>query len=162
MSRCPCGSDKTYKDCCQPLIDGSIKAETAEALMRARYSAYVKTEVEFLYNTISPSQQKDFNRQDATDWSRGAEWEGLEILETENGGPDDETGTVEFVARFRQGGKEVRHHELATFEKIDGSWTFMDGVTPKPKQARREGPKIGRNDPCPCGSGKKYKKCCGK
>ncbi len=162
MEKCPCGSKKKYEKCCQPLITGDKEAETAEDLMRARYSAYVKTEPDFLYKTISPSQQKDFNRQDAVDWSQGSEWESLEIIGTEDGGPEDETGTVEFIASFRQNGEEVRHHELATFEKIEGKWTFMDGITPKPKQARREGPKIGRNDPCPCGSGKKFKKCCGR
>ncbi len=42
----------------------------------------------------------------------------------------------------------------------------MEESPPQPGQKltpyRREGEKIGRNDPCPCGSGKKYKKCCGK
>ncbi len=32
---------------------------------------------------------------------------------------------------------------------------------PKVETVVHEGPRIGRNDPCPCGSGKKYKKCCG-
>ena len=162
MGKCPCGSGKSYKKCCEPVISGSKNAETAEALMRARYSAYVKTEVDFLYNTISPSQQKDFKRQDAVDWSRNSDWESLEILETADGGPEDDTGTVEFIASFIQDDNDIRHHEIATFEKIDGSWAFMNGITPKPKQARREGRKIGRNEPCPCGSGKKYKKCCGR
>jgi len=31
-----------------------------------------------------------------------------------------------------------------------------------PKTVKREEPKVGRNDPCPCGSGKKFKQCCGK
>jgi len=160
METCPCGSKKTYGKCCKPFISGSKDPETAEALMRARYTAFVKAEIDFLYNTISPAQQEDFNHQEAIDWSQNSEWEGLEIIETMDGGPDDESGTVEFVAIFKQNNKEIRHHELATFEKVDDRWTFMEGITVKPKQARREGPKIGRNDPCPCGSGKKYKKCC--
>ena len=162
MGKCPCGSKKSYKKCCAPVINGSKNAETAETLMRARYTAYANTEIDFLYNTISSSQQKDFNRQDAIDWSQNSTWESLEILDTKDGGPDDETGTVEFVASFTQDDNEIRHHEIATFEKINGEWIFMNGITPKPKQARRESPKIGRNEPCPCGSGKKYKKCCGR
>ena len=162
METCPCGSEKAFEECCGIYISGSKTPETAEALMRARYTAYVKTEIDFLRDTIAPDQQDEFNIQDAEDWSKNSEWLGLEILETADGGPDDETGTVEFVARFKQDKKEVRHHELAAFEKIDGKWAFMDGITPKPKQVKREGPKIGRNDPCPCGSGKKYKKCCGR
>ena len=87
---------------------------------------------------------------------------GLEIVETTEGGPDDDTGTVEFIAKFKQNGQEIKHHELASFEKIDGKWIFMDGEVPKPKQVIRETQKVGRNEPCPCGSGKKFKKCCGK
>jgi SEC-C motif-containing protein len=162
MAKCPCGSKKSYKKCCGPVISGSKNAETAEALMKARYTAYVNTEIDFLYNTISNSQKKDFKRQDAIDWSQNSKWEGLEILETKDGGPDDEKGTVEFIASFKQNDDDIRHHEIATFEKIGGNWTFMNGKTPKAKQARRESPKIGRNEPCPCGSGKKYKKCCGR
>ena len=162
MEKCPCGSDKSYEECCRPVIKGTIDAVTAESLMRARYSAFVKTEIDFLYNTVSPSQQTDFNHSETTEWSKNSDWKGLEIIETVDGGPDDDKGTVEFIARFEQNSQEVRHHELASFEKIDGKWTFMDGIVPKPKQVVRETPKIGRNDPCPCGSGKKYKKCCGR
>ncbi|MGD9157403.1 MAG: YchJ family protein [Desulfobacteraceae bacterium] len=162
MEKCPCGSNKSYSECCQPVIQGTKDAGTAESLMRARYSAFVKTEIDFLYNTVSPEQQTDFNYEEATDWSNNSEWQGLEIIETVNGGPDDEKGTVEFIARFKQDDQEIEHHELASFERIDSKWVFMDGIVPKPKQVIREAPKIGRNEPCPCGSGKKYKKCCGK
>ena len=162
MEKCPCGSELTYEECCKPLIDGTQQAETAEALMRSRYSAFVKTEIDYIYNTVSPEQQKDFKREDVTVWSKDSEWEGLEILNTSEGGQDDEAGTVEFIARFRQDGKLIEHHELARFEKIDNQWLFVDGSTPKPKPVKRENPKIGRNAPCPCGSGKKYKKCCGR
>ncbi len=162
MEKCPCASGKTYEECCEPFIKGIKEAETAEKLMRARYSAFVKADIDYLYKTVSPAQQKDFNVEETRDWAKNSEWKGLEIVETIDGGPDDEKGTVEFVARFKQNKKDITHHELASFEKIDGKWIFMDGVVPKPKQVIRETPKIGRNDPCPCGSGLKYKKCCGK
>lgn len=160
MESCPCGSEHAYDECCRPLIEGRQNAETAEALMRSRYSAFVKTEIDYLGDTIPPDRQQQFNRQEATNWSQNSEWEGLEILDTVEGGPDDEAGTVEFIARFKDKGKKVEHHELARFGKIDGRWYFIDGETPKPKTVVRQGPKIGRNAPCPCGSGKKYKKCC--
>ena len=162
MEICPCGSERSYDQCCMPLIEGRQNAETAEALMRARYSAYVKSEIDYLYDTIPPEQQKNFSREDATDWSENSQWEGLEIVETIGGGPDDETGTVDFIARFRQKGEKIDHHESARFSKINGRWYFIEGSAPKPKQVIRQGPKIGRNAPCPCGSGKKYKKCCGR
>ena len=160
METCPCGSERSYDDCCRPLVEGRQNAETAEALMRSRYSAFVKTEIDYLCDTIPPDRQEKFNRQEAANWSKNSEWEGLEILETSEGGPDDETGTVEFIARFREKEKKVEHHEVAQFGKIDGRWYFIDGHTPKSKPTVRQSPKIGRNAPCPCGSGKKYKKCC--
>jgi SEC-C motif domain protein len=69
---------------------------------------------------------------------------------------------VEFVAKFREEGEEKRHHELASFVKLKGSWFFDDGRTPPAKPIKLDGPKIGRNDACHCGSGKKFKKCHGK
>ena len=161
METCPCGSEKSYEDCCQPLIEGKQNAETAEALMRSRYSAFVKSEIDYLGQTIPPDQQKSFNREEATNWAKNSEWQGLKILATEDGGQDDEAGTVEFIARFKEKEKEVEHHELAQFSKIEGRWYFVDGQAPKPKPVVRQGAKVGRNTPCPCGSGKKYKKCCG-
>lgn len=161
METCPCGTERSYDDCCRPLIEGRKMAETAETLMRARYSAFVKTEIDYLCSTIPPEQQKNFNYQETTDWSENSQWEGLDILNTSEGGPDDETGTVEFIAHFRQNDEKVEHHELARFGKIDGHWYFIDGSAPRPKTVIRQNPKIGRNSPCPCGSGKKYKKCCG-
>ena len=162
MEKCPCGSDISYAECCQPIIQNTRNADTAESLMRARYSAFVNTEIDFLYNTVSEDQQKDFNYEEATDWSKNSEWKGLEIIETIEGGPEDDKGTVEFIAKFIQDKQEISHHELASFKKISGKWIFMDGIVPKPKQVIRETPKIGRNELCPCGSGKKFKKCCGK
>ena len=162
MEPCPCGSELDYSECCHPFISGEKAAPTAEALMRSRYSAFVKTEIDYLHKTIPPNKQSGFNRKEATVWSQKSEWQGLEILQTEAGGEGDDAGTVEFVAKFREKGKMVRHHELAEFSKIDGRWYFVDGKAPQIVQAVRQGPKIGRNDPCPCGSDKKYKKCCGR
>ncbi|KAA0011388.1 preprotein translocase subunit SecA [Billgrantia pellis] len=45
-------------------------------------------------------------------------------------------------------------------EETHGQQTAASTAEGRP--VRREGPKVGRNDPCPCGSGKKYKQCCGK
>jgi SEC-C motif-containing protein len=129
--------------------------------MRSRYTAHVKSEVDYIYETTHPTQRDKVDRKAVAAWCENSEWLGFEIIGTEAGGPDDDAGTVEFVAHYRDKNKTVDHHEIAEFKREDGRWYFVDGRAPKPVQFIRQGPKIGRNDPCPCGSGKKYKKCCG-
>jgi SEC-C motif-containing protein len=162
MDLCPCGSENAYADCCQPLIDGDTHAETAEALMRSRYSAHAKKEFDYIYDTTLPANRQEDDRKGTAAWSRKLDWQRLEIRQMDAGGPDDDKGTVEFVARYRKNSKAFEHHEIAEFVRDDGRWYFKDGAPPPPVQTIRQGPKIGRNDPCTCGSGKKYKKCCGK
>lgn len=161
MDLCPCGSGRQYSDCCEPYISGTQYAPTAELLMRSRYSAYVKTEIDYIYETTHKRQRNQFNRDESVAWSRKTDWQSLEIKKTEAGGEGDQNGTVEFIARYRSKGKMAQHHEVAEFRKEDGQWFFYDGHAPKLEQVKRHGAKVGRNDPCPCSSGKKYKKCCG-
>jgi SEC-C motif domain protein len=158
---CPCGNPKSYAICCEPIIKGTKIAESPADLMRARYTAFVKHEIDFIINSVAPSRRKDFDRKGIEDWSRDTDWTGLQIVSTERGQPGDEVGQVEFIARFREKEEAKEHHELASFVKIKDSWYFEDGKTPGAKPVRLEGPKIGRNDPCHCGSGKKFKKCHG-
>ncbi len=162
MDKCPCGSELPYVECCGPLIKGEKPAETAEQLMRSRYTAYVKKEIDYLAASLHPGHRKDFDPKSTRDWAESAEWHKLEILGTKAGGAGDTEGEVEFVATFTQKGKAMKHHELATFTKEDGQWYFVDGKAATPQQYVRSVPKTGRNEPCLCGSGKKYKKCCGK
>lgn len=160
MESCPCGSGRSYDECCRPYIDGARPAPTAEALMRARYTAHVKTAVDFVYNTTHPGQRGKVDREQVIAWSKKSEWLGLEIHAVNEGGPEDPRAVVEFTARYREKGKPVLHREIAEFTRENGQWYFVDGQPPKVTPTIRNGPKIGRNDPCPCGSGKKYKKCC--
>lgn len=159
---CPCGSGKTYAECCEPIIKGTKKAPTAESLMRARYTAYEKQEIDFIINTCEASDEvAEIDRKATEDWSKNSTWHGLQILRTEKGTESDEEGVVEFEATYTR--KQIRdvHHEMAYFKKINGEWVYSVGQL-KTTTVVREGEKIGRNDPCPCGSGKKYKKCCGR
>ncbi len=162
MNNCPCGSGIAYADCCEPVIKGVTAPETAEKLMRARYSAYANVETDFLFSTLHPDHRDGFDEKQTRDWAAKSDWEGLEIVNTENGGKDDASGTVEFIAHYAVKDKKNSHHEIASFMKHDGVWYFTDGAAPAVKQFVRAEPKVGRNDPCPCNSGKKYKKCCGK
>ena len=161
MQLCPCGSEIAFADCCQPLLKGSRSADTAEALLRSRYTAHATKEFEYLFNTTLPSSRREDDTKGTAAWSRKLDWQRLEIRHVEQGGPEDTTGVVEFVARYRKDGQAFDHHEVAEFKKVEDRWYFYDGNPPTPKQFVRESPKIGRNAPCPCGSGKKYKKCCG-
>ncbi|SMC54341.1 SEC-C motif-containing protein [Desulfocicer vacuolatum DSM 3385] len=160
MSLCPCCSEKEFSRCCEPIIKGEIPAQTPEALMRSRYSAYVKGDIAYLKESTHPDDRGDFDSQATQDWSENSQWQKLEIITTDKGGPDDTEGFVEFIAFFAREGIDQKHHELASFKKSDNQWYFSDGNPVKPATVKRTSPKVGRNDPCPCGSGKKYKKCC--
>ena len=162
IDMCPCGSGKKYADCCEPVVTGKTKAATAEALMRARYTAYVVHEIDFIVNTCKEGEGRgNIDRKATEDWSKQSVWHGLKILRTEKGAAGDTEGIVEFEADYTRHGLRDKHHETAAFEKTDGEWLYTTGNL-KTTTIRREGKKIGRNDPCPCGSGKKYKQCCGR
>lgn len=159
---CPCKSGKNFGECCGPIIAGETKAATAEALMRARYTSYVIGAIDFLKTSATAAIQEQFDEEASKAWSAAAEWHGLEILKTEQGQAEDKTGVVEFRALYTANGEFCNHHEVSTFVKEADGWKFEDGELIGEQPTVREEPKIGRNDPCPCGSGKKYKKCCGK
>ena len=162
MEQCPCGTGLAYADCCHPIITGVRPAETAEALMRSRYAAYVKVETDYIFNTTHPKHREGYDPAGTKEWAESADWQGLEIISTTKGGSGDTTGEVEFIARFNEKGELKVHHELALFIKEQAGWFFTDGKAVTQQPIVRSSPKIGRNDPCSCGSGQKYKKCCGK
>jgi len=159
---CPCKSGKTFGECCAPIIAGETKAQTAEQLMRARYTSYVTGDVKFLKTSAVKAVQEEFDEEASEAWSKAAEWHGLEIIRTEKGGPRNKEGIVEFRALYTANDEFCNHHEVSKFVKEKDGWKFADGEMLPEKPIVREEPKVGRNDPCPCGSGKKYKKCCGR
>jgi SEC-C motif-containing protein len=143
-------------------VAGEQPAPTAEALMRARYTAYTQGAIDFLLASVHPEHREDHDAEAVREWAENSEWHGLEILDTEDGGEDDASGTVEFVCLYTYDDDERRHHETATFARHDdGQWYFVEGEPVKARPFVRTEPKVGRNDPCPCGSGRKFKKCCG-
>ena len=159
MSLCPCGSGAEYSACCEPIIKGKKAAETAEQLMRARYTAHVVVAVDFIRDSLHPDYRKDYDHTATEKWAEKSEWHGLEIVDTKDGGPKDETGEVEFIARYRDKDGIRSYHERGQFERKKKKWFFTEGEMVKGQPLSVT--KIGRNDPCPCGSGQKYKKCCG-
>ena len=157
---CPCGSEATYAKCCQPYIQGKKKAGSAEALLRSRYTAFVKGEIDYILETHHTKTKGEVKREGIEEWSKTSEWLGFNILEIEGGGENDTNGTIKFEVKYRVKGKLEDHREKSLFEKENGEWRFLDAVAAGGTVQRSE-PKVGRNDPCPCGSGKKHKKCCG-
>ena len=151
---CECGKDATFSECCGRFLDGSHKPTTAEELMRSRFVAFGLGNFDYIEETqLDPLEAEVRNRE-------APEWERLEILECQDGGPEDQTGTVEFVAFYKLGQRR-KHHELSRFVRVDGEWRYKDGdITDSP--AAESGQRtVGANAPCPCGSGRKYKRCCG-
>ena len=100
---------------------------------------------------------------DLTFQGNTVEWTGLEILSQTDGQENDTKGRVEFQAQFRSGNQTSSMRENSRFKKEDGKWLYIDGdVDRAPNKTVSTRKKVGRNDPCPCGSGKKFKKCCGR
>lgn len=123
---CPCGSGDDFGHCCGPVLDGA-PARTAEALMRSRYSAFALAgrhpgAENHLWRTWHPSKRPDDVRPDPDQ-----EWEGLTILDTVDGGPDDQAGEVHFVARWRQGRSRGVMEEHSFFVRRGGRWVYLDG-----------------------------------
>ncbi|NMY42902.1 YchJ family protein [Pseudomonas sp. WS 5013] len=144
---CPCGSGIALDDCCGKWHQGQ-PAPSAERLMRSRYSAYTLGLIDYLVATTLPAQQAALDRDSMRTWSLGSTWLGLEVEGSEL---IDTHAFVTFTARWHDGDGEHRHHERSAFVQQAGRWYFIDPTVPL---------KAGRNDPCPCGSGQKFKKCC--
>jgi SEC-C motif domain protein len=157
---CPCGSTNDASQCCLPVIQGLRHAATAEELLRARYTAFTRGDVDFILNSHHSRTRHEVKREEIEDWSKNSEWLGLKIFQQEAGKKEDDQGTIIFGAQFRTEGETQNHVEKSFFEKESGEWKFLDAHGIKPGPMQRTEPKIGRNDPCICGSGKKYKKCC--
>ena len=158
---CPCGSTLSYAACCEPFHTGKAFPDTAEKLMRSRYAAYVVGTIDYIAETNDPDSKEAFDRDASEEWSKKSEWQGLEIVATRDGKSVDLQGEVEFKAKFRTDETDHVHHEVSLFQKKGkpARWFYVDGKTIVPPIVRAE-PKVGRNESCACGSGKKSKKCC--
>ena len=156
---CPCGSGAPFAACCEPIIQGTRESETAEELMRARYSAFVTHAIDFIVASTHSRTRKDIDLAFIREWSETSTWRGLEILETRH--VNENKAFISFEAQFTQADGDHRHREKSLFERENGQWRFVTGNELKNPTVRYETPPPGRNDPCPCGSGKKYKKCHG-
>lgn len=119
--------------------------------MRSRYSAYVLGLIDYLQATTLPAQQASLDLQSMREWSAASIWLGLEVEHSQLLGGQPEHALVTFTARWHDQAGEHTQHERSAFVQNEGNWYFIDPTTPL---------KAGRNDPCPCGSRQKFKKCC--
>ena len=114
---------------------------TPEQLMRSRYEAFVNMDGEYLAKTTTQTTSTDMSAYKNIEWLR------LDVI-------DAHDNIVEFKAFYREANELMVLHEVSTFVQVNGEWKYDDG--------KQLASKIQRNDICPCGSGKKYKKCCAK
>lgn len=154
---CLCGSGLAFDACCGAVIDGVRPAADAEQLMRSRYTAHALHEDKYLHRTYLPTV--DLPYEDNYDGNT-VTWTKLEIHSHEPEVRPD-VSHVDFSAHFTEGGKTGVMHEKSEFIRRDGHWIFSRALREGPAPVVAA-PRVGRNDPCPCGSGKKFKKCCSK
>lgn len=163
---CHCGSQTNYAACCQPFLIGRAHAQTPEELMRSRYSAFCERNADYLIRTRHASKRDEDDRNRIEQMMQETEWLGLRVV---NKGTQAERGTVEFIAFYRErqfstltNFKDAQRmvspsqlHERSNFVLENGCWYYVDGETLPAVE-------IKRNDPCWCGSRRKFKQCHGK
>ena len=150
---CLCGSKKAARYCCQMYLSGKKQPETAEKLMRSRYTAFCQGNADYLIATLHPDRRKPNARAELIENIEQTEWLGLTIINTQRGKKNDSTGMVEFEAIY-QVTRPGQLHERSRFAKVNGKWFYVDGeILPGTK------PKF--KQPCWCKSGKAYRQCHG-
>lgn len=145
---CPCGSQQQLADCCGRYHLGQTP-DTPEQLMRSRYSAYVLGHMDYLKQTTLPAQQSGLDLAAMRQWSQNSQWLGLTIEAAP--APQGSQAQVTFRVHWADAQGEQVHHECSRFVHHQERWYFVDPTVPL---------HFGRNDPCPCQSGLKFKKCC--
>ena len=144
---CPCGSEKTYEKCCKAYIQEGKKIPNVEVLMRSRYTAFALKNAKYILETNYAQEVNDKEIKLLEREFDEVEWLQLHVI-------DSTQNEVEFKAYFRDFDEKLHVlHEQSYFVFEDNKWYYRDGVIFKSK--------IERNEACPCGSGEKYKKCCG-
>lgn len=153
---CPCGSGKNFGDCCDPILSGRRSAATAEELMRARFVAHVTHNFRFLHQSYRPDAGKPYVEEQG---EPTMQWTKL-VVHSHEVSPDPAKAFVDFSAYGTEDGVEKVLHEKAEFLRVNGAWLYNREARLGPAPYKATTPKVGRNDPCPCGSGRKYKQCC--
>ena len=129
MSRpCPCTSKMSYDRCCGPFHAGTAMPETAEQLMRSRFSAYALGKVDYLISTRPRVKRAGEDREELAQYCKSVSCVGLKIVSKEKGGQADDTGIVTFHASLQTNGRRSLHIETSSFAREEGKWVYVDGV----------------------------------
>lgn len=126
--------------------------------MRSRFTAHVLRDYAHLHRTYLPTADKPYVAEADNDSSDFA-WTRL-VVHSHELGQKAGTAFVDFSAYYQDNGAEYAIHEKSEFLERSGEWFYFRAVRQGPAPIKSANPKVGRNDPCPCGSGKKYKHCC--
>lgn len=146
---CPCGLG-LYASCCQPLHLAQQQAQTAQQLMRSRYSAFALQQIDYLVKTTALGQQSALDIAAMSQWSQHNRWLKLEIIQA-NEKQDKTHALVEFKAHYHDGTQLQIHHEISHFVQVEKCWYFLDPTVDQ---------SLSMKQACICGSGKKFKQCC--
>lgn len=133
MKYCPCGSSKLYRKCCGKYIDLGKQPQTAEQLMRSRYSAYSQANIDYIQQTMSGPASDGFDAVQAKQWAEQAQWQGLQVLKAHN--ETEDKAFVTFAAHHQLNGQAQVIAERSEFHRIDGRWVYVVG------EALRNAPK---------------------
>jgi SEC-C motif-containing protein len=125
---CPCGSKKTYGDCCASAHSNIETVITAEHLMRSRYSDYVLCNMEYLMTSHHSSTRPVKDKDEILKWTKSVKWLGLEVMNSSDGNVSDIEGTVEFKAHFEENGASEIIHEHSKFVKENKHWVYLGEV----------------------------------
>lgn len=123
--KCPCGRDKAYENCCGAIHSNRNIAETAEDLMRSRYTAFVLGNGNYLMDSHHSSTRPISEKMEIENWAKSVKWLKLEILNTSNGKEDNDEGNVEFKAHFKEGFRKKVIHENSKFIHEYGKWVYL-------------------------------------
>jgi SEC-C motif-containing protein len=169
--RCFCCSNLPFSSCCEPFLKGQATPQTAAQLMRSRFSAYASKQFDYVLATYTKVRQPELSVDELTANAANATWFALEVGETENVPlikqaegvtqatvliNEGATDTVDFTAYYFENKNLYQLHETSNFIVENGKWCYHDGILHDDCGKV----KYGRNLPCLCGSGKKFKQCC--
>lgn len=155
INNCFCGNPVLFEQCCQPILAGQKEAKNAEQLMRSRFTAYVAGNFEYILKTYAAKQRTKLSVSELAKSAEGSKWLKLDVLAHR---PNTTAAQVEFKAFYKVDSQFFVMHELSDFILEQGKWRYTTGAM----QSGSAEFTPQRNSQCLCGSGKKFKKCCGK